>query len=53
MEGTFYANLDPSIGEEEKEIRLKESEKIHLEALWVKDKEIKLNKKIKSNIYLA
>ena len=52
-EGTFEANLHPSIGEDEKEIRLKENEKIPLDALWVKDKEIKLNKKIKSNIYLA
>lgn len=53
FEGTFAANLQPSTGEEEKEIRLNEGEKIPLEALWVKDKEIKLNKKIKSNIYLS
>jgi len=51
--GTFEANLRPSTGEDEKEIRLNENEKIPLEALFVKDKEIKLNKKIKSNIYLS
>lgn len=51
--GTFEANLHPSIGEEEREIRLKEGEKIPLEALSVNNKEIKLNKTIKSNIYLA
>jgi hypothetical protein len=51
--GTFEANLHPSVGEEEKEIRLNEHEKIPLEALWVENNEIKLNKKIKSNIYLT
>lgn len=51
--GTFEANLHPSLGEQEKEIRLKEGEKIHLEALWLNNDEINLNKTIKSNIYLA
>jgi len=50
---TFSANLHPSIGEEEKEITLNKDEKIPLEALWVKDKEINLNKTIKSHIYLT
>ena len=52
-ENTFLANLHPSLGEDEKETRLKENAKIHLEALWINKKEIKLNNKIKSNIYLA
>ncbi len=52
-EGTFEANLHPSLGEDEKEVRLKEGEKIHLEALWLNNDEINLNKTIKSNIYLA
>ena len=50
-ENTFLANLHPSLGEQEKETRLDENAKIHLEALWINNKEIKLNKKIKSNIY--
>ena len=52
-EGTYYANLSPSTGEEEKEMRLKEGVKIRLEGLWLNNNEINLNKKIKSNIYLA
>lgn len=52
-EGTFEANLHPSLGEQEKEIRLKEGAKIHLEALFINNKEINLSKTIKSNIYLA
>ena len=52
-EGTFYANLSPSTGEEEKEMRLKENENIQIEALWVNNKEINLNKTIKSHIYLS
>lgn len=50
---TFEANLHPSLGEQEKEIRLKEDAKIHLEVLLVNNNEINLNKTIKSNIYLA
>jgi hypothetical protein len=52
-EGTYYANLSPSTGEEEKEIRLKENQKIQIEALWINNNEVKLNKTIKSNIYLS
>lgn len=50
---TFFANLDPILGEDEKEVRLNKYEEIKLESLWINERKINLNKVIKSNTYLS